>query len=230
MFGGIRRLQGLIPRLRPTTTTKTTTTIRSLSSTTGAKPSNPNSRLVYAIAITAALSGSLGFALSRSSDTPIASQTASAGKKITYGSPQDLQNAIKDLRVAFGDEADDKLSVEAEILEAHGFSHHTYHPSEPHSIVVFPGSTEDVVKVVNISRAYRIPIIPYSAGTSLEGHTSGVSHTLPFPQMWIDVNSDDVCGGCKLAAGSICVDMSNMDKILDIHGRLHFVQPCLEDH
>lgn len=219
MFGGIRRLQRLIPHLR--STTKTTAVIRSLSSTTGAKPSNPNSRLVYAIAITAALSGSLGFALSRSSDTPITSQTASTGKKITYGSPQDLQNAIKDLRVAFGDEADDKLSVEAEILEAHGFSHHTYHPSEPHSIVVFPGSTEDVVKVVNISRAYRIPIIPYSAGTSLEGHTSGVSlimsHYLPLNCGLVLIMM--TCAGFQLAAGSICVDMSSMDKILEIHGR-----------
>jgi FAD/FMN-containing dehydrogenase len=28
--------------------------------------------------------------------------------------------------------------------------------------------------VVNISRKHRMPIIPYSGGTSLEGHTRGV--------------------------------------------------------
>ena len=34
---------------------------------------------------------------------------------------------------------------------------------------------EDVVKVVNIARKYRIPIVAYSGATSLEGHYSGVS-------------------------------------------------------
>lgn len=35
-------------------------------------------------------------------------------------------------------------------------------------------STDDVVKVVKVSRKYRIPITPYSGGTSLEGHFGGV--------------------------------------------------------
>lgn len=44
----------------------------------------------------------------------------------------------------------------------------------PHSVVVYPDSTEDVVKIVNVARKYRMPIIPYSGGTSLEGHFAGV--------------------------------------------------------
>jgi FAD binding domain len=43
-----------------------------------------------------------------------------------------------------------------------------------HSVVVYPDSTEDVVKIVNVARKYRMPIIPYSGGTSVEGHFSGV--------------------------------------------------------
>jgi FAD/FMN-containing dehydrogenase len=39
---------------------------------------------------------------------------------------------------------------------------------------VHPKSTEDVVKIVNIARKYRVPIVPYSGATSLEGHFSGV--------------------------------------------------------
>jgi hypothetical protein len=54
----------------------------------------------------------------------------------------------------------------------------------PHSVVVYPDSTEDVVKIVNVARKYRMPIVPYSGGTSLEGHFAGVSthlpHTLPY--------------------------------------------------
>lgn len=44
----------------------------------------------------------------------------------------------------------------------------------PHSVVVYPDSTEDVVKIVNVARKYRMPVIPYSGGTSLEGHFAGV--------------------------------------------------------
>ncbi|KAI6004379.1 FAD-linked oxidase-like protein [Pisolithus orientalis] len=50
---------------------------------------------------------------------------------------------------------------------------------------------KDVVKVVNISRKHLVPIVPYSGGTSLEGN---------FP-----------------CSGSICVDLSGMDKILAIN-------------
>lgn len=46
-----------------------------------------------------------------------------------------------------------------------------------HSVVVYPHSTEDVVKIVEIATKYRMPVIPYSGGTSLEGHTRGVSTT-----------------------------------------------------
>jgi hypothetical protein len=49
----------------------------------------------------------------------------------------------------------------------------------PHSVVVYPDSTEDVVKIVNVARKYRMPIIPYSGGTSLEGHFAGVRNYLP---------------------------------------------------
>lgn len=43
-----------------------------------------------------------------------------------------------------------------------------------HSVVVYPESTEDVVKVVKIATKYRVPITAYSGATSLEGHCRGV--------------------------------------------------------
>ena len=48
----------------------------------------------------------------------------------------------------------------------------------PHSVVVYPKSTEDVVKIVDVARKYRMPVIPYSGGTSLEGHFAGVRNPL----------------------------------------------------
>lgn len=44
----------------------------------------------------------------------------------------------------------------------------------PHTVVVFPKSTEDVVKIVNISRKHRVPITPYSGATSMEGQFMAV--------------------------------------------------------
>lgn len=44
----------------------------------------------------------------------------------------------------------------------------------PHSVVVYPTCTEDVVKIVKVANKYRMPVIPYSGATSLEGHFLGV--------------------------------------------------------
>ena len=43
------------------------------------------------------------------------------------------------------------------------------------SVVVYPSSTEDVVKIVKTAVKYRMPVIPYSGATSLEGHFRAVS-------------------------------------------------------
>ena len=42
------------------------------------------------------------------------------------------------------------------------------------SVVVYPTSTEDVVKIVKTAVKYKMPVIPYSAATSLEGHFRAV--------------------------------------------------------
>jgi hypothetical protein len=55
-------------------------------------------------------------------------------------------------------------------------------------------STGDVQRVIQVANKYRIPVTPYSGGTSLEGHFSS-----PF--------------------GGISLDLSRMDKILKINGK-----------
>lgn len=87
-----------------------------------------------------------------------------------YGSPEDVGKAIEELREALPG----KIQTNPDILQAHGSSENSYHPSFAHSVVVKAHSTEEVVKVVNISRKYRIPIIASGGATSLEGHFSGV--------------------------------------------------------
>ena len=47
-------------------------------------------------------------------------------------------------------------------------------PASNPSVVVFPTSTEDVVKIVKVSGKYKMPVIPVSGATSLEGHYRAV--------------------------------------------------------
>ncbi|KAG5340336.1 hypothetical protein C0989_002147 [Termitomyces sp. Mn162] len=112
-------------------------------------------------------------------------------KPSRYASRKEMKLAIDELCAAFPGPND--VSTDPDTLRTYGFSENSYHPASPHSVVVRPKSTADVVKIVNISRKYRMPITPYSGATSLEGHTSGFE------------------------SGSICLDMSGMDQILEIH-------------
>ncbi|KAI0078997.1 hypothetical protein K474DRAFT_1770589 [Panus rudis PR-1116 ss-1] len=106
-----------------------------------------------------------------------------------YASPGQLKKAISELQEALGD----KVTTDEDALRTYGSSPNSYHPESPHSAVIHVESTEDVVKVVNIARKYRVPVVPYSGATSLEGHFSG------------------------LPVGDFCIDMSAMDKIIEIH-------------
>jgi D-lactate dehydrogenase (cytochrome) len=89
-----------------------------------------------------------------------------------YASPKELQLAIQELRQSFPDEH--VIRTDPETLRLYGSSENSYHPTSPHSAVIRIRSTEDVVKVVNISRKYRVPLTAYSGATSLEGQFAGV--------------------------------------------------------
>lgn len=97
----------------------------------------------------------------------------STSKSKQYASHEEVQMAISELRESFPEKG--YVSTEPDALKTFGSSTNSYHPASPHSVVVQVRSTEDVVKVVNIARKYRIPIVAYSGATSLEGHYSGVS-------------------------------------------------------
>ncbi|KAI9311767.1 hypothetical protein BX666DRAFT_1867334 [Dichotomocladium elegans] len=85
------------------------------------------------------------------------------------------------------------VTVDEEILQLHGYSSNSYHNEGSPNIVVFPSSTEDVVKIVNIASKLNLPIIPFSGGTSLEGHFTA-------PQ------------------GGICISFTeHMDKVVAFH-------------
>ncbi|KAI0669124.1 FAD-linked oxidase-like protein [Trametes maxima] len=171
---------------------------RSYSSTTSpgesapqSQPKGSSSSAPLAFAVGSVLSGALGYYLATSAKDEPEGGRAGVQFNTKYGSPEDFKRAIEELRLAFSDE--DAVTTDVEDLEVHGFSENDYHPSSHPSVVVFPSTTEDVVKIVKIAVKYKMPVIPYSGATSLEGHYRAPS------------------------VGGICVDVSKMDRIIEIH-------------
>src|SRR6187431_1940477 len=60
--------------------------------------------------------------------------------------------------------------IDSEAVRAQHSTGESFHKAGLPDVVVHPGSTEDVVAVVQLCRAYRVPLVPFGAGTSLEGH------------------------------------------------------------
>ena len=88
----------------------------------------------------------------------------------------------------------DHISTRAVDRDGHASSEHASHlpnPAHVPSMVVFPGSTEDVSGVMKICHRRRIPVIAYGGGTSIEGHYT------------------DTRGG-------LCMDFGRMDQIIKL--------------
>lgn len=120
-----------------------------------------------------------------------------------YGSPADYAAAIRELQAAFDEDA---ISVDDDDREHHGNSPWTHGINFPPSAIVYPKSTEEVQAVMRIASKYRVPVVPYGNGTSLEGQFSAVS------LVYVDAILLTL-----QPFGGICVNMSRMDRILAIH-------------
>lgn len=62
--------------------------------------------------------------------------------------------------------------------------------------MAYPRNTEQVATIVRVCHRHRVPVIPYSGGTSLEGNFSapygGVSIDFAYMNNIIQVNKDDM--------------------------------------
>jgi D-lactate dehydrogenase (cytochrome) len=89
---------------------------------------------------------------------------------------------------------------------AHDISHHT--PSAPLAVCM-PADTETVAQILKICSAHRLAVIPYGAGTSLEGHVIPVGEaiTLDLSRMnrILRVSVDDL--DCTVEAGLLRRDL-----------------------
>ena len=98
-----------------------------------------------------------------------------------------ISTAIGILQQRFGP----RCETGGSLREQHGHTT-TWLRTQAPDAVVFVQSTEDVVAVVEVCAAHGVPVIPFGAGTSLEGHVNA-------------------------PAGGISIDFSQMNAILDVH-------------
>lgn len=94
---------------------------------------------------------------------------------------------IAALTAAFGN----RVVTSQAVREQHGNSL-TWIPNQPPEAVVFPQTTADVQQIVRICAQHNLPVIPYGAGTSLEGHINA-----PF--------------------GGVSIDFRDMNRVLAVH-------------
>ncbi len=130
-----------------------------------------------------------------------------------------LQPAIEELRGLLGD----RLTTAQAVLLEHG-SGESYHPPQPPDAVAYPISTDEVADIVRICRKYHVPMVPYGAGTSLEGHVvalkGGVSIDMSQMNQILAVRVDDL--DASVEAG---VSRRQLNDVLQPHGLFFSVDP-----
>jgi D-lactate dehydrogenase (cytochrome) len=103
------------------------------------------------------------------------------------GPPVDATTLVSRLASMMGSRA----TLARGVLQQHGRSE-AYHDSLPPDVVVFPETTTEIVEIVRQCASLNMPIVPFGAGTSLEGNAAAV-------------------------AGGVSIDFSRMDKVLAVH-------------
>lgn len=103
-----------------------------------------------------------------------------------------MEAAWADFVVVVGKE---NVSTTGAALDSHAtsdWSSHQAGPKERPFCVIYPATTEEVSSIMKVCHARRIPVTPYSGGTSLEGHFTPTR-------------------------GGVCVDFGRMNNILTVH-------------
>ncbi|MBN9563669.1 MAG: FAD-binding protein [Alphaproteobacteria bacterium] len=112
--------------------------------------------------------------------------------------PSPVETVIEALRGALGE----RVTTNPGLREHHSHGQDTQPPALPDA-VAFVESTEEAAKVLGMCHAQGVPVVPWGAGTSLEGHVTPVRGgiTLDLSRMTriIEVSQPDM--DCRVEAG-----------------------------
>ena len=93
---------------------------------------------------------------------------------------------VADLQTLLGD----RCTTNPTQLEHHSHGESWHAPGEP-DVVVFPVTTDEVSGIVRAAARHDAPVVPFGAGTSLEGHVNAVE-------------------------GGVSIDFSRMNRVLRV--------------
>jgi len=105
--------------------------------------------------------------------------------------PSDPTTGLDQVLDALAQRFGNRFSVNETVRQQHAHTL-TWTANEPPDAVVYPQSTQEVAEIVRLCAGARVPVIPFGAGTSLEGHVNA-------------------------PLGGVCIDMSQMKRIVAIH-------------
>jgi D-lactate dehydrogenase (cytochrome) len=126
---------------------------------------------------------------------------------------------VRDLSEILGD----RCSTNATQLEHHGHGESWHAPGEP-DVVAFALSTEEVSSIVRVAARHGVPVVPFGAGSSLEGHVNpvrgGISLDLSRMNRVLRVSAEDL--DATVEAG---VTHRQLNKALANTGAAFWVDP-----
>ncbi|MER5170558.1 FAD-binding oxidoreductase [Thioclava kandeliae] len=95
--------------------------------------------------------------------------------------------ALEALKTLLGD----RLNLTQADRDLHGQSETWFAPTPPDA-VAYPANTAEVSQIMKICTAHKMPVVAWGTGTSLEGHALAIH-------------------------GGLCLDMSRMDKLVELY-------------
>lgn len=111
------------------------------------------------------------------------------------GTTQHARELPVELAAALTEQLGERFSVSESVCDLHGRDESYFTPTRPWA-VVFPQSTAEVRSIVEACVGQRVPLVPFGAGSSIEGHVlpvhGGISVDLT-RMNWISaIHSDDL--------------------------------------
>ncbi|KAL5135593.1 D-lactate dehydrogenase [cytochrome], mitochondrial [Glycine soja] len=109
---------------------------------------------------------------------------------VVKGSQKEFpRELLQDLKIV----CQDNISLDYDERYIHGKPQNSFHKAvNIPDVIVYPRSEEEVSKIVKLCNSHKVPIVPYGGATSIEGHTLSPH-------------------------GGVCIDMSLMKRVKELH-------------